>query len=217
MTTESSGCASAGDDEATTIIPEPTEPKAATLGVKDERRLRRDAELNNLHEEWEEIAPDFLLDRGSQILLRSLLGRFSYEEVSAAMSISVSHYVYRQEKSASEAWEAVGGICYNRRQEKEKPEVTLFQHLRSILRKRFGVHGADDEKYSDECAFDNLDLALRRGIDLTTLEIPVRYAPTFQHFEHTIIERVRDHTALPKVPRDGYVDDTKEPLTNSDI
>lgn len=148
-------------------------------------------ELERLCSDWKEAAPDFELDEARIRQLKILLRRFSEKEVSDAIFIAVENYVYKYKQSYAEAWERIGGVCYNRRNDEENPEQAIFRHLRNILRSRFGVRGSDDDNYSNELAFEYLDLAERRGTELKSLEGMIRNAPTFMHFTTSIIRRVR--------------------------
>ena len=147
--------------------------------------------LERLINDWKEAAPDFALDQNRLWELKRLLHRFSEQEIHAAMFLSVEIYVYRRQQTYEDAWERVGGVCYNSRNDQENPEQATFRHWRNLLRRRFGARGSNDEDYSDELAFEHLDLAERRGIELKSLEGMIRNAPTFSHFTCSIIERVR--------------------------
>ena len=147
--------------------------------------------LERLINDWKEAAPDFALDQNRLWELKRLLHRFSEQEIHAAMFLSVEIYVYRRQQTYGEAWERIGGVCYNSRNDQENPEQATFRHWRNLLRSRFGARGSNDDDYSDELAFEHLDLAERRGIELKSLEGIIRNAPTFSHFTRSIIERVR--------------------------
>jgi hypothetical protein len=81
--------------------------------------------LERLIGDWKEAAPDFELDQNRLLELKRILHRFSEQEISAAMFLSVEIYVYRREQTYAEAWKHIGGICYNSRKTRRIPNKRL--------------------------------------------------------------------------------------------
>jgi hypothetical protein len=82
--------------------------------------------FERLINDWKEAAPDCALDQNRLWDLKRLLHRFSEQEIQAAMFPSVEIYVYRRKQTYAEAWERIGGICYNSRNDQENPNKRLF-------------------------------------------------------------------------------------------
>jgi hypothetical protein len=136
-------------------------------------RWRR--ELQALEEDQEEAAADlwsevlrghFFLNETGRQTLRRLARAFSWGEVMDAIPIAVDHYVRWHEDHPSHqtvdlAWSKVGGICYNRRRERDDPSLPFLNRIRALWRSRRG----EDKWYvmpllqeAVHCGFDPQDL-----------------------------------------------------------
>ena len=94
-----------------------------------------------LHDMWRSYTPGYSLSDFGLRELRKLYTKFGVEEVVAAMSIAASQYITVSEgkaegESVNLAWRRLGGICANRRRDRDNPQDARLYYIRGILRKR---------------------------------------------------------------------------------
>ena len=74
--------------------------------------------VENLSDYWTSLTGYELRDKGRRVL-RSYYNRFGYDDVSDAIGIAVDRYFRDNAVSASDAFHKIGGICYNRKKQRE--------------------------------------------------------------------------------------------------
>lgn len=74
--------------------------------------------VENLSDYWITITGYDISETGKR-MLRSCYNRFGYSEVYEAISIAVDKYFKDNAVSASDAFHKIGGICYNRKKQRE--------------------------------------------------------------------------------------------------
>lgn len=62
---------------------------------------------------------DYGLSDNGLLSAKKYIKRFSFQEVIEAIDISFSKYYTGSERSWLYAWDKVGGVCYNRRKQRE--------------------------------------------------------------------------------------------------
>lgn len=74
--------------------------------------------IDDLEDYWIALTGFELHGKGKRIL-RSYYNRFGYDEVRDAIMIAVDRYFRDNAVSANDAFQKVGGICYNRKKQRE--------------------------------------------------------------------------------------------------
>lgn len=74
--------------------------------------------VENLSDYWTSLTGYELHDKGRRVL-RSYYNRFGYDDVSDSIMIAVDRYFRDNAVSASDAFHKIGGICYNRKKQRE--------------------------------------------------------------------------------------------------
>lgn len=90
---------------------------------------------------WSQQVPGFSLNENGLKGLKRLRRRFETSEIMEAIRIASESYVQLHkgkptQESVESAWKKVGGICSNRRREKENPSLARLHYIRGILRNR---------------------------------------------------------------------------------
>lgn len=117
---------------------------------------------------WSEQVPGFQLNEHGIKELRKLRRSFDTPEIMEAMRIAAESYIELHEgqptkESVETAWRKVGGICNNRRREKDNPDLARLYYIRGILRRRLSY-------CNEHVALKLLQQALDRGAGLDSLE-----------------------------------------------
>ncbi len=117
---------------------------------------------------WSEQVPGFHLNEHGIKGLKRLRRRFDTSEIMEAIRIAAESYVQFLEgkptqESVETAWKKIGGICSNRRREKESPGLARLYYVRAILRNRLSY-------CNEQVAIQLLRQALERGASLDRLE-----------------------------------------------
>lgn len=88
---------------------------------KQELKEAFDKQVDALSEHWSELTNDeYYLKESGISSLKTLLRRFSFQEVYDAMDIAIDKYFFNGRRDIEFAWQKVGGICYNRRNKKKQ-------------------------------------------------------------------------------------------------
>ena len=74
--------------------------------------------VDDLCEHWGLLTGYHVGERGKRNI-KSCYNRFGYDEVYEAISIAVERYFEDDVESANEAFNKIGGICYNRKKQRE--------------------------------------------------------------------------------------------------
>ncbi len=101
----------------------------------------RDVELEKATNFWIELTPGFKLATSGIDVLKKELNKYGLAEILASMRISAEQYLFDADHemtidSASYAFEMIGRIARNRKNDKEKPYLKDFYYVRGILRNR---------------------------------------------------------------------------------
>jgi len=84
------------------------------------------------------------------------------------------------------AWRKVGGICNNRRREKENPGLARLHYIRGILRNRLSY-------CNEHVALQLLHQALERGADLDSLEQHAKDVRNWTDWQSGIQDFIAEH------------------------
>ena len=91
-------------------------------------------ELADLESQEVEYISDYLdkrtgycLNEHGELTARGLLKQFSFAEIIDGIDIALAQYYKGDNYSWNKAWNKVGGICYNRRKQKEQEDGRMVQ------------------------------------------------------------------------------------------
>lgn len=124
--------------------------------------------VEQLSDYWSELAVGYSLSETGRASLKKLSRKYKLDEIMVSMKISSEQYLemkdgkYTQE-SVENAWNKVSGICYNRRLEKENPNLSRLYYIRGIMRKRFNY-------VNEHIAIELLTRAYDLGASVESLE-----------------------------------------------
>ena len=145
---------------------------------------------NQLADYWEELATGYSLNESGKIKLKELSRKYQLDELMTAMKIACEQYMKTKNgKYAHEtveiAWKKLPGICYNRKIEREKPEVAKIYHIKNIMEKIYRY-------VDDNLAIKLMKKAYKLGASLDSLEDHARTANNWNDWEdgiETFIEK----------------------------
>lgn len=90
---------------------------------KEELREMTEWQVKALSEHWSYLTDDeYYLKEGGIRTLKDHLKRFGFQEVYEAMEIAIDRYYFSGPRDIEFAWQKVGGICYNRRNQRKQQE-----------------------------------------------------------------------------------------------
>jgi hypothetical protein len=100
-----------------------------------------DIELDKAVEFWDELTPGFSLTDPGIALLKRELKKYGIAETLTSMRICADQYLYDSKHeitaaTVSNAFEMIGRIAKNRKNDKEKPYLKDFYYVKGILRNR---------------------------------------------------------------------------------
>ena len=140
--------------------------------------------------------PGFSLSQHGEAALKKCYKRFGLDEVLAAVYIACEHYLERDEagaptkESVERALSKIGGICFNRKQGRENPELAKLYHIRAILRNRLTY-------CNDWMAMQHMREALAVGIGIDELEELAKESPNWTYWRRSIESWIKEATEEP--------------------
>ena len=147
---------------------------------------------NQLAEYWSELVTGYSLNDNGKAKLKELSRKYQLDEIMTAMKISSEQYLiiengnYKQE-SVENAWKKIGGICYNRKLERDNPNLARLYYIRKIMQKNF--------RYVDDInAMNLLKKAHKLGATLESLEDHVRSSRNWSDWQEGIEEYINKNT-----------------------
>ena len=91
---------------------------------KQELKELTSKQIDALNDHWIELTGgEFRLNDLGKREVKNLLRRFSFSEIYDAMDIAVDTYYFKQRRTISFALNKVGGICWNKRYQKQYEEM----------------------------------------------------------------------------------------------
>lgn len=136
---------------------------------------------NQLSEYWSELVTGYSLNDNGKMKLKKLTRKYQLEEIMTAMKISSEQYLiiengnYKQE-SVENAWNKIGGICHNRKLERDNPDLARLYYIRKIMQNNFRY-------VNDIDAINLLKKAHKLGATLESLEHFARSARNWHDWQ----------------------------------
>lgn len=93
---------------------------------------------------WQELAPGYTVNENGIKNVKSLMRKYSHDEIVEAMDISAERYLERTQDGVvtNESWDIafdkIGGICHNRKFQRENPHLAMLNHINNIAQKNCG-------------------------------------------------------------------------------
>jgi 5-methylcytosine-specific restriction endonuclease McrA len=127
---------------------------------------------NQLADYWSELVTGYSLNDNGKANLKKLSRKYELDEIMIAMKIASEQYMIIENgaithESVENAWKKIPGICYNRKLEKDNPDLARLYYIRRIMQNRF--HYVNDDE-----TISLLKKAHRLGATLESLEDHVR-------------------------------------------
>jgi hypothetical protein len=146
-------------------------------------------ELINLDEQtcdmlagyWGELVQPYNLTEHGRTTLKQYIRKFGIDETMIAMKIATETYLQLDKQgiptqdSVNEAWQKVGGICFNRKRDRESPHMSQIYRLLGIMEKSLSY-----VKWN--MAMQLLHRAIKLGADIDDLEVLARTAGTWTNW-----------------------------------
>ena len=139
---------------------------------------------DQLAEYWSELVTGYSLNDNGKTTLKKLTAKFQLDEIMTAMKIATDQYLiiennkYKQQ-SVENAWKKIPGICYNRKFEKENPDLARLYYIRKIMHYNFGY-------VDDTDAIKLLRQAYNLGATVKSLEEHVRSSSNWNEWYNSI-------------------------------
>lgn len=136
--------------------------------------------LAGLEEAWERRSRRGWTEQGRQ-KIRSLLSKYTVEEVLEAITIACDQYLRfytngdSTQDSAEEAFGKIGGICFGKRREKSDPTSARAYYIRGIIRNRLHYYDA-------RVAIDLIRAAIEAGNSAEDLERLAKEVPSWSEW-----------------------------------
>lgn len=96
-----------------------------------------DQELTIACDHFEALNGRYSISESSKVEVKKLIKKYGLEEVMTSMEIAFDLYGSETEQSIQLAYEKIGGICYNRKMQRENPAVKHRQRAFYYINKRF--------------------------------------------------------------------------------
>jgi 5-methylcytosine-specific restriction endonuclease McrA len=141
---------------------------------------------NQLADYWSELVTGYSLNDNGRTGLKKLSRKFQLDEIMTAMKIASEQYLvlengeYKKE-SVENAWSKTPGICYNRKLERENPDLARLYYIRKIMQYNFRY-------VNDIDAINLLKKAYKLGATLESLEDHVRSSNNWNEWSNGIEE-----------------------------
>ena len=154
-----------------------------------------DQVVDQLASYWEEKTPGLVLSDVGRQDLRKLVRKFGLSEVMEAMNIAADYYLrFDDEGNATPesfniAFSKLGGICMNRRREREDPNIRRIYYIRGIARNRCGY-------FDDRRALILLQQAVEAGADLDELEVHAKSVRSWSEWRRGIEDYIDELLGL---------------------
>jgi 5-methylcytosine-specific restriction endonuclease McrA len=139
---------------------------------------------NQLSNYWSELVTGYSLNDNGQKNLKKLSRKYELDEIMTAMKIASEQYLIVENgaithKSVENAWGKIPGICYNRKLERDNPDLARLFYIRRIMQYKF-------QYVNDNEAINLLKKAHRLGATLESLEDHVRSARNWTEWHEGI-------------------------------
>lgn len=118
------------------------------------------------------LADGWKLDQNCISIIKAIIRKYGFEEAYDATVISIETYGLPQQVSQGSYWQVervvrkIGGICFNRKRQRENPVYARVMYIKGICNRRF-------RSYDWNKILDMVILSLDRGLDI---EVIVEYA-----------------------------------------
>jgi 5-methylcytosine-specific restriction endonuclease McrA len=141
---------------------------------------------NQLSDYWSELATGYSLNDNGKASLKKLSRKYELDEIMTAMKIASEQYMIIENgtitrESVENAWKKIPGICYNRKLEKDNPDLARLYYIRRIMQNKFRY-------VNDNEAINLLKKAHRLGATLESLEDHVRSVRNWSEWHEAIEE-----------------------------
>jgi hypothetical protein len=124
--------------------------------------------VDKLCDYWCDIVSGITVSVSGKNTLTNLVKKFPIDEIIESMKIAHDYYVKYDKHgdpsmpTVEYAFNKLGGILYNRRNDKKNPELSELRHIRNILIKRFHT-------FSDHTYYTYSNMLLKTGFSIITL------------------------------------------------
>ena len=150
--------------------------------------------ITELCNNWEELAPGFVVNDSGKKNIRKWLRRFSVAEITSAMNIAAEQYLEFEEEdlvtggSWELAFEKISGICRVTRDSKNNPDIKEMYYIRGILRNRLSY-------FDNVQGLQYLKNARSWGVDMETLRFIAYQVRSWTAFKSAIVEAIEETPA----------------------
>jgi 5-methylcytosine-specific restriction endonuclease McrA len=147
---------------------------------------------NQLADYWSELVTGFSLNDNGKASLKKISRKYALDEIMTAMKIATEQYLIIEKEvitheSVENAWKKIPGICYNRKLEKDNPDLARLYYIRRVMQNKFRY-------VNDNEAIIMLKKAHKLGASLKSLEDHVRSVRNWSEWYDGIEEFINQNS-----------------------